>query len=183
MKIAVVFIPRATEVTMFVGNTHKPPCAFIVGRGFELATLSVLFLCALALAIWNYSPGLRFDPALTLRPETPASPYVYAVPARVIARSFDNSSSVKAGDMVVINGPTAPLLRRVVATPNDIFTLWNGQALNLYGVRGDVFLVVEGDQYTTVRERDIRAVFPSGYVPNTGNGARQFALVSPTSAP
>ena len=61
VKIAVVFIPRAGEVTMFVNNTHKSPRAFIVGRGFELALLSGPFLCALALVIWNYLPGLRFD--------------------------------------------------------------------------------------------------------------------------
>src|SRR6185503_14024050 len=105
-------IPRAGQVTMFVNNTHKAPCSFILGRGLEMAVLTTLLLCSLTLVVWHYSPAVRFDSAAVPPLQVARNPYVCAVPVRALAWPFDGSRALKVGDLVILNGSNAPALRQ-----------------------------------------------------------------------
>jgi hypothetical protein len=163
MKIAVVFVPRASEVTMFVNNTHKAPRSLTIGRALETGVLTLLLVCALSLVGWKYAPAIRFEPAAAFTSADRPTSYVCAVPARPIAHPIDDSRSLKTGDLVIVKG-TTPMLRQVAARPHETLALWSGPKLKeFYAVGGNVFLVTAQDQYTIVRANEIRAALPSSF--------------------
>ena len=181
MKIAVVFVPKDGQVTMFVNNTHKAPFSFILGRGLEMTVLTTLLLCSLALVTWHYLPAVRFDSAAVPPPKVPSNPYVCAVPVRPIAWPFDGSRALKVGDLVILNGTNAPTLRQIAATPHDTLSLRNGTMLEkFYAVGREGYIVVADQSYSLVRADEIRATFPSGCGLSVED-LQQFALALPAA--
>lgn len=158
MQIAVVFLREDGKSNSSPDGSELQPRFFVLGRCLVLTVLSILLLCALALVVLNFSPAFRFGAPAVSTPKASGGQFIHAIPVRVLARPFDRSRPLKAGDLVVVDGMHAPSLQKVAAAPNGTVLLRRGNSLRaLYLVGEDGYVVVSQKGSTTVRSDEIRA--------------------------
>ena len=164
MKLAVVALPNEMKCEVVPREGQATPQIVFIGRTKQVAVLAGLFLCALALVGTTYfatSEARASSPApLAVAPRLPA-PEPLPAADRPMVRQYDGSKPLKAGDMVILKGSSAPKVRQIAAAPNQGVLLRRGQALHALYVTGDKSYVVISDKDSRiVGANDIRATIP-----------------------
>lgn len=161
MKFAVVPLPDHAECEFVIKEGEKPPRVIIIGRGKQLAMLITLLLCASALVATNRFASEETELAsATLAPAPVESsvPVVSRVEHRSVASHFDGTRTLKAGDLVIMDGATAPKVRQIAAAPNQTVLLRRGNSLHaLYLVGDNGCVVVSDNENRLVHLAQIRA--------------------------
>lgn len=161
MKLAVVSLPDHAECEFVIKGGEKSPRVIIIGRGKQLAVLVTLLLCAGALVATNRFASEETEfasaPVAATLVESPA-PVVSPVEHRAVVSHFDGSRTLKAGDLVIMDGATAPKVRQITAAPNETILLRRGNSLHALYLLGDSgYVVLADNESRLVHAGQIRA--------------------------
>jgi hypothetical protein len=126
--------------------------------------LAGLFLCALALVGTTYfatSEAKASAPTPIALPRLQSTPAALPAADRAMVRQYDGSRPLKAGDMVILKGSTAPRVRQIAAAPKEGVLLRRGAALHaLYVTGANSYVVISDKDSRIVAANEIRATIP-----------------------
>lgn len=161
MKFAIVTLPDHAECEFLIKPGEKRLRVLVIGRGKQLAVLAMLLLCASALfattRVASTEAGFASatpSPAL-VEFQAPVGP---PVEQRTVASHFDGLRTLKVGDLVIMDGTTAPKVRQIAGAPNQTVLLRRGNSLHaLYLVGDNGYVVVVDNESRLVHSAQIRA--------------------------